>query len=74
MVWRIPAFALEPNSSRSPAHRRCTDIGTRTIIAIKIENEPDWYYEGPPYGVVETVFDEFDIDGCSPAGEAASAG
>ena len=47
---------------------RCTDVGTRTIIAIKIENEqPDWYYNGPPYGVVENVFDEFDIEGCSPA-------
>ena len=54
---------------------RCTDIATRTIIAIKIEDdEPDWHYNGPPYGVVETAFDEFDIEGCSPLEQAKPKG
>ena len=43
---------------------RCTDIGTRVIVAIKLENlEHDWF-SGPPYAVKETVFDEYDMGGC----------
>jgi antitoxin ParD1/3/4 len=48
-------------------HRwRCTDIGTRVITAIKLDHEddPSWY-NGPPYAVLESVFDEYDIEGCS---------
>jgi hypothetical protein len=46
---------------------RCTDVGKRTIAAIKIEKDkgvkhPD--YDGPPYSVVERVFDENDFGGC----------
>jgi hypothetical protein len=40
----------------------CTDIGTRVITAIKIDSED--YIAGPPYAIVEDVFDEFDQDGC----------
>jgi hypothetical protein len=45
---------------------RCTDIGTRTIAAIKLDHEddPSWY-NGPPYAVAEYVFDEYDMEGCS---------
>ena len=61
---------------------RCTDIGTRTIIAINISsvevttssgdghvssetitNDSSWF-NGPPYAVVEQVFDENDIASC----------
>lgn len=44
---------------------RCTDIGTRTVIAIPIQEgkDPSWYV-GPPYAVSETVFDEDDRAGC----------
>lgn len=44
---------------------RCTDIGSRTVIAIKIDDHDDtsWYL-GPPYAVAEYVFDEHDMDGC----------
>lgn len=47
---------------------RCTDIGTRTIAAILIvdDKEPSWY-NGPPYAVLEDVFDENDMPGCEPA-------
>jgi hypothetical protein len=47
---------------------RCTDIGTRTIVAIKLDVDHDttWYH-GPPYAVVESVFDEDDIETCEPA-------
>lgn len=43
---------------------RCTDIGTRTIIAIKISDYDDAsWFNGPPYAVVEHVFDENDLPG-----------
>lgn len=66
---------------------RCTDVGQRTIIAIKIDEgsittldivtgkkstkQTDYsgddlsWLEGPPYAVVEHVFDEFDLEACS---------
>lgn len=46
---------------------RCTDLGTRTVIAIALEypEDPSWY-NGPPYAVAETVFDEYDLEGCKP--------
>jgi hypothetical protein len=47
---------------------RCTDVGNRTIAAIKLDpdHDPTWY-NGPPYAVVEHVLDEDDLDGLSPA-------
>jgi hypothetical protein len=46
---------------------RCTDVGTRTIVAIRLDldDDPSWY-NGPPYAVVETVFDEDGIEDCEP--------
>lgn len=46
---------------------RVTDIGSRVIVAIKISRlqQPSWY-NGPPYAVVETVFDEDDIMSAQP--------
>ena len=44
---------------------RCTDIGTRTIIAIRVSDCDDTsWLNGPPYAVVEMVFDENDLGGC----------
>ena len=64
---------------------RCTDIGTRVIVAISLEpretvsvsrdEHGQWHEErylsddprdllGPPYGVVEHVFDEYGFGGC----------
>lgn len=47
---------------------RCTDVGTRTIAAIRLnlDGDPFWY-SGPPYPVVECVFDEDGMEGCDPA-------
>ncbi|MBP6820803.1 MAG: hypothetical protein KA368_04640 [Acidobacteria bacterium] len=44
---------------------RCTDVGTRVIVAIKLDKTDVSWYNGPPYAVVETVFDEYDFGGCS---------
>ena len=44
---------------------RCTDIGRRTIIAIKLDHDsdPSWY-NGPPYAIVEHVLDAYALEGC----------
>ena len=43
---------------------RCTDVGFRTIAAIKLDQEDESNYNGPPYSVLESVFDENDLMGC----------
>jgi hypothetical protein len=45
---------------------RCTDVGTRVIVAIKLDHpeDPSWY-SGPPFSVEEAIFDEYDLGGCS---------
>jgi hypothetical protein len=47
---------------------RCTDVGARTIAAIRLDldHDPAWY-NGPPYAVVEHVFDEEGIEDCELA-------
>lgn len=44
---------------------RCTDKGSRTILAIEVDptRDPAWY-QGPPYAVEEVVFDERSMSGC----------
>jgi|SRR3990170_5173247 len=75
---------------------RCTDIGSRVIVAICLErhevievenlgeqcrefqerryitDDPSWL-AGPPYAVVEHVFDESSIQGCSLVPEDADS-
>jgi hypothetical protein len=46
---------------------RFTDIGTRTVIAIKLDQDDPRNYNGPPYSIVESVFDAYDLKGCRPA-------
>ena len=48
---------------------RCTDVGSRVIAAICLSSDeviadPSWL-NGPPYALAESVFDEYDIEGCS---------
>ena len=45
----------------------CTDIGTRTITAVKYQSYLDSGEKHPPYSIVETSFDEYDIEGCRRA-------
>ena len=53
---------------------RCTDIGTRVIAAIRLDrdDDPSWY-NGPPYAVAESVFDEYDQEGCEAQPPEADA-
>ena len=54
---------------------RCTDLGSRVVVAIKLDHpeDPSWY-DGPPYAVAEHVFDEPDFGGCFRSAEAARDG
>ena len=47
----------------SDLRSRCTDIGTRVIVAIKLDHddEPSWH-NGSPYAVLESVFDEHEME------------
>ena len=49
----------------SGAKWRVTDIGTRTVIAIKLDQEDSRNYNGPPYSIVEHVIDEYDQPACA---------
>lgn len=44
---------------------RCTDIGSRVIVAIQLDQDDPCWYNGPPYAVLEWVFDEYDLGGCA---------
>jgi hypothetical protein len=47
---------------------RCTDVGSRVIIAIEIDDRADQtWFDGPPYAVAEHVFDEYSQKGCELA-------
>jgi hypothetical protein len=61
-------FSIECEFMTETGRWRCTDVGTRTIAAIRLDldHDPAWY-NGPTYAVAEHVFDEDSIEGCSPA-------
>ncbi len=42
----------------------CTDVGTRTIAAVKLKELIASGDKGPPYSIVEHLFDLYDMDGC----------
>lgn len=44
---------------------RCTDIGTRVVVAIKLDQTDARNYAGPPFSIAEHVFDEYDLEACS---------
>src|SRR5262245_46057631 len=51
---------------------RCTDIGTRVIVAVDVKQVLELQPKGlgrPPYIVQEIVFDEYDFEGCEPVTE-----
>nr|VFK15689.1 MAG: Uncharacterised protein family (UPF0158) [Candidatus Kentron sp. LPFa] len=58
-------FELEKEFYTATGKWRCTDIGTRVILAIHLNQENPKNYNGPPYSIPEEVFDEYDMEGCS---------
>ncbi|CAE6823378.1 hypothetical protein R70006_06315 [Paraburkholderia domus] len=45
---------------------RCTDVGSRTIVAVKVKDGYPAPHQAPPFSdAVEVVFDEYDLPGLS---------
>lgn len=80
---RLDAFEIGKTFRCDGRLWRCTDIGTRVVAAIRVdevkiggttgnrtlnreEAEAEGWFRGPPYAVVEVVFDEHDQEGCEP--------
>ncbi len=57
-------FKIGKNFFTASGKWRCTDVGTRVIIAIKLDQEDERNYNGPPYSIAESIFDEYDFEGC----------
>ena len=59
-------FKIACHFYTSTGKQRCTDVGQRTIVAIRIDENPDdlSWLSGPPYAKAEIVFDEYDMPGC----------
>ncbi len=58
-------FKIGENFYTGTGEWRCTDIGTRIIVAIHLDQKDSRNYNGPPYSIPENVFDEYDMEGCS---------
>lgn len=41
-----------------------TDVDTRTVVAIKLDQKDPLNYHGPPYSIAEHVMDEYDLVTC----------
>lgn len=58
-------FAIGMEFYTATGKWRCTDVGTRVVVAIRLDkSDPSWY-NGPPFAVAESVFDEYDLEGCA---------
>lgn len=68
-MMKLGEFSIGLEFTMSDARWRCTDVGTRCVVAIKLDHpeDPSWY-KGPPYGVAEYVIDEYDLPVCEPIG------
>ena len=60
-------FEIGTEFTTAAGRWRCTDVGTRVIVAIKLDDRDAQWFEGPPYAVAERVFDEEDLAACEPA-------
>lgn len=52
---------------------RCTDVGKRAILTIRLDHDDPNWYQGPPYIADEVAFDEQEIERCHRALEDALA-
>lgn len=58
-------FEIGQNFFCNDEEWKCTDIGTRVIVAIKLSDLEGEPLTGPPYVVYEHTLDEYDLRGCS---------
>jgi len=81
MMMKHSEFVIGENFICAGRVWRCTDTGTRVIVAIRADYSDITRHDGkqmrtesrelskadfagPPYGLAETVFDEYDIEAC----------
>ena len=66
---RLNEFAIGGHFTHLRSTYRCTDIGTRTVAAICVDDyAPDYPgLVGPPYAALEIVIDEDMQQRCTPA-------
>ncbi|GLT01040.1 hypothetical protein GCM10007897_24310 [Sphingobium jiangsuense] len=67
-------FAIGMEFVMSGARWRCTDVGTRTVIAVKLDAPDESWYAGPPFAVAEHCLDENDIEACEPDDHSGGSG
>jgi hypothetical protein len=67
-AWRGDTMAFEIGRPFTMGDRTwiCTDVGTRTICAVLLDELAGSGDTGPPYSIVEEVLDGDDMDGCKP--------
>jgi hypothetical protein len=72
---RLSDFHIGLEFWMSGSRWRCTDVGTRLVIAIKLDHEddPSWY-SGPPYAVCECPIDPHDFPACSLTRHGGNSG
>lgn len=69
---RLPDFYIGLEFVAGAGFRwRCTDVGARTISAIRLTGRDPVWHAGPPYISEEVVFDELDIERCDLTHEDA---
>jgi hypothetical protein len=70
-----PAMALHRYRQRTIVAMRLdhvevgSEVPERYRILSRAEAEAEGWFKGPPYAVAERVFDEYDMEGCSPEPE-----
>lgn len=62
----VVAICLEPHEIVASLREKQVDESVREIPAITSDSE--WLH-GPPYALAESVFDEYDMKGCSLTAE-----
>lgn len=62
-------FRIGLDFTMSGSPWRCTDVGTRVVVAIKLDAPDESWYRGPTYAVLEHVIDEDDFAACAPCGD-----
>lgn len=72
---RLSDFHIGLEFWMSGSRWRCTDVGTRLVIAIKLDHDddPSWY-GGPPYAVCEHTIDPHDSPACSLTRHGGNSG
>lgn len=61
---KLAEFHIGLEFIEGPFWWRCTDVGSRSVVAIRlVEDDPVWY-AGPPYMVEEVVLDEASLADC----------